>query len=376
MAPAGERRGPPRETLRLCWELVAARRSRGVVPLAALTAPDVLRALARLAHRDRALRVVAVVELAEDVGVRAVLATARAVVDAAAALADVGCGLDVWPQLPDGDRFLNTTTARRFHERLLPLLHAVAALAPAPQTASIGLFLDVEPALATREGAWTLGGPAPWAVRARGLGRMLGGVAGAVWDARQGRRDLRELARDVAALPFAVLAAVPPPMLPLDAVSADVAQSWLLGCPVDDDDGTPLFARTAALCYAPLLQRRGDERASWHGTLSLWAARHRERGDAICLGPTSTGVLGDEPTYDVVDHLRHDLLAVRALGFDDITLHSLEGLLFGRHGDPDAGLRDDVELWLAALQPSSLPPTMTAALPLAAMDTPETERGR
>ncbi len=346
-----------RATLRLCWELVGARRARGVVPLAELASPLVMDALGRLARADvgRAVRVVVVVELPDAAEAAQIADLAGAFVDAAHALGDLGVALDLWPQLPDGDRFLNTRTARRFHERLLPLGHAVAA-APQPSLAP-GLFLDVEPTLATLEGAWSLGPGVPLGARVRGLSRLLGGVAGAAWDARQGRRDLRELARDLAALPLAVIAAVPPPVLPpsllLGAVSSSAAQHWLLGCPVDDDDGEPLFPRTAALCYAPLLSRVGADRDAQHRALALWAARHRDVADAICLGPLSTGLLGDEPTYAAVAHLRHDLAAVRALGYDDVTLYSLEGLLFGPRGDPLDGARPDLDEWLAALSPAA-----------------------
>ena len=351
-----------RETLRLCWELVGARRRRGVTPIDELLAAPVQDALGRLRAPDqqgrdqqgrdqRDVRVVVVVELPDPAERRAVTALAGSIAYAARALAEVGVAVDVWPQLPDDDRFLNTRTARRFHERLLPLLHALVARETG--AAPPGLFLDVEPTLALLEGAWALGEGVPVAARARGLSRLLGGVVGAVWDARQGQRDLRELLNDLRALPFATIAAVPPPVLPLDAPAGDAALHWLLGCPAVDDDGAPLFSRSAALCYAPILARRGASRDEQHRALSLWAARHKERGDAICLGPLSTGLLGDEPTYESPDHLRHDLAAVRALGFDDVTIYSLEGLLFGKGGDPLTGLRDDLHEWLAVLAPSS-----------------------
>ena len=182
-----------------------------------------------------------------------------------------------------------------------------------------------------------------------------------MWGARQGQRDLRELLSDLRALPFATIAAVPPPVLPLDAPAGDAALHWLLGCPAVDDDGAPLFSRSAALCYTPILGRTGASRDAQHRTLSLWAARHKERGDAICLGPLSTGLLGNEPTYESPEHLRHDLAAVRALGFDDVTLYSLEGLLFGPGGDPLTGLRDDLQTWLDVLAPTSMPTTTSSA---------------
>jgi hypothetical protein len=339
-----------KETLRLCWELVGLRAKRGADPLDALRASDVRAALQSLRGPDRDLRVVVVVELADVADGAAAQAQCASLVETARALAAIGVAIDVWPQLPDVDRFLNTRTARRFHERLLPLLHGLRARDVVGTT---GLFLDVEPTLTLLEGAWALGDNGPMAVRARGLARLVGGVAGAVWDARQGRRDLRELWKDLSALSFPVLAAVPPPVLPLDAPAGDAALHWLLGCPTVDDDGAPLFSRTAALCYAPLLARRGADRDAQHRALSLWAARHKERGDAICLGPLSTGLLGDEPTYATSEHLRHDLAAVRALGFDDVTVYSLEGLLFGPGGVPDGGLRTDLATWLDVLAPTS-----------------------
>jgi hypothetical protein len=343
-------------TLRVCWELVGARKKRGADPLKELRRDDVVDALARLHVPGQALRVAAVVELwpAPEHDIEMLSASLK---KTARALAHQGIGFDLWPQLDDDDRFLNTRTARVYSERLLPVLQHLQQGAQI----EMGVFLDMEPTLSTLESAWSLTNGAPVLAKARELTRLVQGVFGNVWDARQGLRDLQELARDIAGFSFPVLAAVPPPVLPLDAFGADAVKRFVLGCPDDDDDGASLFGRTAALCYAPMLRRRrGVDRAAQHRALTLWAARHRERSSAICLGPLSTGLLGDEPTYLAPEHLRQDLGAVRALGFSDVTLYSAEGLLFGVDGEPDAGLRQDLDAWIEAVTgPATTAPTTT-----------------
>jgi hypothetical protein len=349
-------RAPPKSTLRLCWEVVAAHQARGLHPLIALRQAvqrdDVARALTSLQRPGQQLRVAAVTPLVafaggdDDDDVRALAMSLR---EAARALAAVDVGFDVWPQIDDDDRFLNTRTARAYSERLLPVLKTLRDLLHDDAGLPAGLFLDMEPPLSTLQGAWRLTNGAPVLEKARGLGNLLSGVAGAVWEARQGSRDLTELARDLAACSFPLTTAVPPPVLPLDAFGNEAIKRWVLGCPDDDVDGAALFGRTAALCYAPMLRRSGTDRAAQHRALILWAARHREKSDAICLGPLSTGLLGDEPVYAAAEHLRADLTAVRALGFHDVTLYSGEGLLFGPRGDPEQPLRKDLDHWIDAV---------------------------
>ncbi|MDP2341972.1 MAG: hypothetical protein Q8O67_13525 [Deltaproteobacteria bacterium] len=360
---------PPATTLRLCWEVVAAHQSRGLHPLIALRnalrRDDVVQALTRLQRPGQQLRVAAVTPLvqfsggADDSDVRELALSLR---EAARALASVDVAFDVWPQIDDDDRFLNTRTARSYSERLLPVLKTLRdLLQEAEAGVDVGLFLDMEPPLQTLQGAWRLTNGAPVLTKARGLGNLLSGVAGALWEARQGSRDLTELAKDLAAFSFPITTAVPPPVLPLDVFGADAIKRWVLGCPDDDVDGAALFGRTAALCYAPMLRRKGIDRAAQHRALNLWAARHRERSDAICLGPISTGLLGDEPVYVAAEHLRADLTGVRALGFTDVTLYSGEGLLFGPAGDPEAPLRPDVDAWIEAVVGAPIAARLAAA---------------
>ena len=369
-SPAAPAVAPITSTLRLCWEVVAAHQTRGLHPLIALRSvlgrADVAAALARLQRRGQRLRIAAVTPLASclidkggDADVRALASSLK---ETAAALGDIGVGFDVWPQIDDEDRFLNTRTARAYSLRLLPVLKALRDLLHVAEDAvDVGLFLDMEPPLQTLQGAWRLTNGAPVHVKARGLGNLLSGVVGAVWDARQGSRDLSELAKDLAAFSFPVTTAVPPPVLPLDAFGADAMKRWVLGCPDDDGRGHALFGRTAALCYSPMLRRTGVDRSAQHRALTLWAARHRERSEAICVGPLSGGLLHDEPVYLAAEHLQKDLTAVRALGFSDVTVYSAEGLLFGPGGDPDQPLRPDLDAWIEALVGPPAATTTTAA---------------
>lgn len=286
---------------------------------------------------------------------------------ARAALARHDLALDLWPQLPaQGDepkragcsaRFLNTTTAATFQARLLPLLDELARTADGEE---IGLALDLEPCEDLIRAAWSVraaGVPIP--ARARAVSDVVKGVGRAMLHARQGRRDLTELARDLAARELAVHVAVLPPLGRTSPVRAggDAWRTWALGCPIVDAVGEPLFGLQAAMCYAPLARRlplgapRGiSEREREKQTLALWAARHRAHFDAVVVGQTSTGILGDEPVYEDAAVLAEDVRAMDALGFTDVAVYALEGILFGREGapPPDLALRPDVDRWIGA----------------------------
>jgi hypothetical protein len=275
------------------------------------------------ALRGRDVRVAVPLELEDDV---ARAAAERAIADVLAA----GLTVDVVPALA-GDRTLTTRSAARVHAALVP------ALATLPPT--VGMFLVCKPPPRALQAALSAGAGGVWTA-ARRLLDVASGVPATVWAARQGQRDLRELARDLRQR--STVAAAPPPLLPLDSPLSSAALHWLLGCPdVDVDDG-PIFGPPAALCFAPLA---ATDRASQHRAFSLWAARHREKSHAIALGPTSPlPGLPSSATYRAPSHLAQDLAAARALGFSDVTVMGLDGLVL----DDEGAVRPDAGAWLEA----------------------------
>ena len=341
--------GAVRATRRFYWELVEFRRSGGAVPAALLADPSMGPALAALrdaAQRDP-VRVACLVELTESPSADVLEQLLRA----RDALARYDLDLDVWPQLADArTRLLNTSTAATFQARLLPLLDA---LQHSLDGADIGVALDLEPREPMIRAAWAMGAPdVPLTARARAVGGVAGSLLRSAWDARQGHRDLIELGRDLAARELPLHVAVMPPLT--ITPGRDVLRHWALGCPAVDDDGAPLFGVQAAMCYPSLARRvpgrRSSSREDDKRTLALWAARHRVTHDAVVIGQTSTGILGDEPVYQSATALAEDVRAMQALGYSDIAIYALEGVLFGPRGVSDQGLalRQDVERWLAA----------------------------
>lgn len=333
---------------RFYWELVAARQN-GLHAAVALADPRLAPALAALrgAAGDEDVRIACVVELPESLGVEGAdpSLTVRPLLHARDALARHDIHLDLWPQLPARARFLNTTTAATFQARLLPLLDAIEQAGD-----GVGVALDIEPSEELVKAAWSVRDSSTSLLeRAKSIGGLVKGVGRALVDARQGRRDLTELARDLAARQVPLHAAVLPP---LASARSDAWRTWALGCPIVDADGEPLFGTQAAMCYAPLAQRLPGQKARWSRdvekrTLALWAARHRTAFDAVVVGQTATGILGDEPCYDSPVTFGEDVRAMEALGFTDVGVYALEGVLFGKEGKPWK-LRDDVDDWLDA----------------------------
>lgn len=352
-------------TRRFYWELAGTRRGadlrRGPSPAQVLGDPRLDAALhgLRTVRPEEPLRIACMVELEDKTPIGPLLR-------AHAALARHDISLDLWPQLPTEvehtakgvrcARFLNTTTAATFQARLLPLLDE---LARSDAGADIGLALDLEPCEDLIRSAWSSQAEgASLLERARAVMGVVKGVSRAAVDARQGRRDLTELARDLSARALPVHVAVLPPLgraSPL--VGSDAWRTWALGCPVVDVEGRPLFGLQAAMCYAPLARRlplagpRGvSRREREKQTLALWAARHRAHFDAVVVGQTATGILGDEPVYDDAAVFAEDVRAMDALGFTDVAVYALEGIFFGREGAPpeDLQLRPDVDRWIGA----------------------------
>jgi len=280
--------------------------------------------------------------------------------------ADADIGVDFAPRLA-GNRALNTGSAVKMHARLLPALGMlIEQLSSSSLSSSMspGVLLHLEPSARHVTAAWAARSGTGLAAKWRGVSSTVASMAGAVWMARQGRRDLTELAHDLRALPWPVLATSPPPLLPLDTIIGATALHWLLGCPdtslwADDVDGD-LFGPTAALCFAPLLATvmGARDRAEQHRALTLWAARHREKSHAVCVGPLSAlaGIDVDNAVYVSAAHVRQDLRAVRALGFSDITITSLDGLVLA--GDV---VRNDVDAWVEAIVDSDVSSVAAAA---------------
>lgn len=361
-ADAAARRGaafssadPPLAGIRrFYWELVAARQN-GALPAIALSDPRLAPALGALreAAGPHTVRIACVVELPETLASSADASlTARPLLAARDALAEHDIALDLWPQLPcgksGGARFLNTTTATTFQQRLLPLLDV---LARHDDGEDIGVALDIEPSEELVRAAWSVrdASTSMWQ-RTRAAGGLVKSVGRALIDARQGRRDLTELARDLAHRGLPLHAAVLPPLA--SGQRSDAWRTWTLGIPVVDAEGEPLFGTQAAMCYAPLAQRIPGNKATWSRetekrTLALWAARHRTSFDAVVVGQTSTGILGDEPIYEDARLFAEDIRAMEALGYNDVGVYALEGIFFGARGVPGA-LRPDVDAWIGA----------------------------
>jgi hypothetical protein len=354
------RGGPGARIRRFYWELVAGRRD-GLVPALALSDARLTPALGALreASDAHAVRIACVVELpaADADGAADVVHMVRHLLTARDALARHDIALDLWPQLRTapgtrGARFLNTSTASTFQQRLLPLLDALGRCGDGKH---IGIALDIEPSEELVRSAWSVRNAKTslWC-RARAVGGLVQGIGRALVDARQGRRDLTELARDLAARGVPLHAAVLPPLA--SGQRSDAWRTWTLGIPVVDADGEPLFGTQAAMCYAPLAQRMPSfgrsGRATWSRetekrTLALWAARHRATFDAVVVGQTSTGILGDEPIYQDARVFAEDVRAMEALDYADVGVYALEGIFFGPHGVPGA-LRRDVDAWIGA----------------------------
>ncbi len=297
------------ESLRLVWSASLARWS-SVWPTVAS------------ACRGRVPRVALPLDVEEPASIEPVLAAAGDVLRS-------GGGVDVVPFLR-GAPSLTTVTAGRLHAGLVPALPRLPA--------SVGVVLVCAPPLAALQSVLSMAAGSALTAGLR-LGGVAAGAPSALWSARQGRRDLRELVRDLAAR--RLLVAVPPPLLPLDASWSTQALHWVLGCPDAEVVAELERAQTAALCLAPLVLA---DRASQHRALTLWAARHKETSDAIVLGPAGPlPGIGPAATYRSPAHLRQDLAAATALGFRDITIVGLDGLVL----DEDGALRADAG-WLEA----------------------------
>jgi len=268
------------------------------------------------------------------------------------ARADSRLSLDIWPHLPDDrTRFLNGMSAARYRERIRPLLEGIDAHRRS-FACPIGFSLDVEADQRFLMAAWSM----REGVTLSKLATLVTGTVEHARVARSGLRDLVALRDEVRALGLPTHVAIVP--FAFGVMRSRRLRHLLLACPDFDEHGAPLWDRPASMCYTTLLRRLwGDRnRIGEQRVLRAWARRHVEAGlpKAIVLGQLSHGVMRDEPVYDRVQDFREDARLVREMGFEDIGVFSLEGLLYGADGLPRdesfAPTRADYRTWAEALR--------------------------
>ena len=370
---------------RFYLELVAFRhryRPGAASALAALSTEgmrDALAGLARIvaasASPNLQIRIAAVVETRPGAEVATTIAVEAERAAATLAAAGPSFALDLWPQRPDDrTRFLNTGTAADHLRSLDPLLSAIAARR-SRFACDLGLALDLEPSQSFLAAGWRLG--ALW--RGEHEGGLLSPAADAAAIAAGLFDHLRYAGRGLAALTtmrdhiraagFRTHAAVMP--FADGPARTPRLRHLLLGCPDLDAAGIPLWDRPAAMCYASALRHilGRPSRPLERRILRAWARRQLRFAQmhavppAIVLGLTSHGVLQTEPVYTDLAHLHEDVRLATDLGFHDIGVFSLEGILFGPSGLPDDGAfhptRPDWHDWARAVIDPSAPIALT-----------------
>ncbi|WP_437986522.1 hypothetical protein [Sorangium sp. So ce117] len=252
-------------------------------------------------------------------------ATAAGLPDLAAACADAGVAVAVWPMIADEDgRWASAGNAAAFDAFVARLLDALDAR----RLAAAEVVFDLEPpieavrrALAGGRGALDLLGGGP-----RGAPR---------WDEAQ--RAYAELAGAVHARGVATSAAIVPLVL-----ADGPARGWeqLLGTPVS----APPWGRVGAMLYTSLFEGYSRGALGREDALALlaWGCRAAARRfgpkAGASLGAVGKGALGDEPVYRSVAELREDVAAAEGAGVSDLSLFDLGGVL----------ARPPAEAWLEA----------------------------
>jgi hypothetical protein len=265
--------------------------------------------------------------------------------------------LDLWLQIPDdGTRFLNTTTASQFAPRLTWLLQEREKLA---QDQRFGIGLDVEPNQRWLSALWQV--PHPHRHRAWLRRSFVPTVSGLLRHARH-RGSGHVAFQNV----FSLLQQEKVPLhtatVPAFGGSdfSRAFREWFMGIPEMGSQAIPWLGVNAPMFYLPMLRHLFGQRSRSreHRQLLRWVKTHqtqRQRGvqpgpAAAVLGPTSHGVLGTEPVYELLDDLRTDLGMLVDLGYEDIGFFSLEGFLWGKRGLPMQGTlaptRPDWRRWI------------------------------
>ncbi|XXX81254.1 hypothetical protein WMF30_21065 [Sorangium sp. So ce134] len=298
-----------------------------LLPLEAVRAPGTLALLRRYA-----------LELA--VAVRP--ETAAGLPDLAAACADAGVAVAVWPMIADEDgRWASAGNAAAFGAFVARLLDALDARGLAAAEVAVDLeppIQDVRRALSGGRGALELLGGGRRGAREGAAGPGAPGSAagrGARW--RDAQRAYVELAGAIHARGVETSAAIVPLVL-----ADGPAGGWerILGTPVS----APPWGRVSAMLYTSLFEGysrgalgRGDAVA-----LLAWACRAAARRfgprAGVSVGAVGRGALGDEPVYRSVAELREDVAVAAAAGVADLALFDLGGVL----------ARPPAEAWLEA----------------------------
>ncbi|WP_437491528.1 hypothetical protein WME75_15795 [Sorangium sp. So ce1014] len=302
-----------------------------LLPLEAVRAPETLALLRRYA-----------LELA--IAVRP--ETAAGLPDLAAACADAGVAVAVWPMIADEDgRWASAGNAAAFGGFVARLLDALDARGLAAAEVAVDLeppIQEVRRALAGGRGALELLGGGPCGARGSP------GERGARW--RDAQRAYVEVAGAIHARGVATSAAIVPLVL-----ADGPAGGWerILGTPVS----VPPWGRVSAMLYTSLLEgySRGalgrDDAVALLALGCRAAARRFGPRAGVSVGAVGKGALGDEPVYRSVAELREDVAVAEAAGVQDLSLFDLGGVL----------ARPPAESWLEAFVAPPIEPRLPRA---------------
>ena len=225
------------------------------------------------------------------------------------AVSRFGLQLDVQPILPN-EATISSRNARRVHDALLLALDAwQKAGVDVGLVLRLSMYAELQRSLLALR-AETFG------VRAAAVCGTARAAAQTWVGARQGRRDLLDLAHELAHRGVDVCALVPPQR----AARRAFWQESVQGCVLVDDDGAPLFRHQAARCAR---DDDGDDASA----LTLWAARHRTHADAVVVAPCFT-----LPAQRMRTALAQDVRAMYALDFADVGVDACDALVWDENG--------------------------------------------
>ncbi|WP_437737237.1 hypothetical protein [Sorangium sp. So ce1335] len=256
--------------------------------------------------------------------------TAAGLPDLAAACADAGVGVAVWPMLEDeAGRWASAGNAATFGAFVARLLDALDGRGLAAAEVVFDLeppIQDVRRALGGGRGALELLFGGRGRAGARGRPRWI-----------DAERALAGMAEALHARGVATSAAVVPLVL-----ADGPSRGWerILGTPVS----APPWGRVGAMLYTSLIEgysRGALGRADAVALLALGcraAVRRFGPRAGVSVGAVGVGALGDEPVYRSTDELREDVAVAVAAGVEDLALFDLGGVL----------ARPPAEAWLEA----------------------------